>query len=158
MEQQSPRVVSVNVSSGGIPKAPVPAARVLVAGLAGDGHDHDKHNTATQAVSLIDVEDLDDLRAEGFKVFPGATGENVTVRGLNVDGLSVGDRLAFSGGVEVELTKVRKPCFVLDAIDPRLKEAIAGRCGFLAKVIREGELGPGESVELVRCAAVETGT
>jgi len=147
-----PVVVAINTSPGGIPKRPVASARVLHGGLAGDGHDHAKHNTPLQAVSIIDAEDLDDLRAEGFDVAPGATGENLTVRGLGVDELEVGDRLSFAGGVVLELTKRRAPCFVLDAIDPRLKKAIVGRCGFLARVLTPGELRAGETILLARSA------
>ena len=146
-------MVSVNISGGGIPKLPVEMARVLSAGLQSDRHNHEKHNTPLQAISIIDVEDLDDLRAEGFDVHPGATGENITVRNLNVDALNVGDRLRFSGGVELELTKVRQPCYVLDAIDPQLKKAIIGRCGFLAKVVGEGELRAGEEIKVIALAA-----
>ncbi|MHC4948992.1 MAG: MOSC domain-containing protein, partial [Planctomycetota bacterium] len=54
------------------------------------------------------------------------------------------------GGVELELTKRRKPCFVLDAISPRLKEVIPGRCGFLARVVRPGPVAPGETIEVDR--------
>jgi MOSC domain-containing protein YiiM len=121
-----------------------------VTGLENDGHHHAKHNTPVQAVSIIDEEDLADLKHEGFDVFPGATGENITVRGLNVDTLNVGDRLQFAGGVELELTKPRKPCYVLDAIHPELKHTIIGRCGFLAKVIREGEVRIGETIRIAQ--------
>lgn len=149
---KQPRVVSINTSPGGIPKRPVQVAAVVRAGLIGDGHNHEKHITPMQAISILDVEDLDDLCREGFEVFPGATGENITARDLNVDALSVGDRLRFSGGVEIELTKRRKPCYVLDAIDPQLKRVIVGRCGFLAKVIHEGEIRAGETIEVIRAA------
>jgi MOSC domain-containing protein YiiM len=148
-QRVSPLVISVNISSGGIPKTPVGEAEVTTRGLRDDVHNHDKHNTPQQALSILDEEDLDDLRAEGFAVSPGATGENLTVRGLNIDARAVGDRLVFSSGVEIELTKVRKPCYVLDAIDPQLKEVIVGRCGFLAKVIRTGTIRPHETIEIV---------
>ena len=62
--------------------------------------------------------------------------------------MSVGTILAFEGGVILELTKERKPCYVLDAIDPRLKEEIIGRCGFYAKVLQEGLIKPGESIHI----------
>jgi len=146
--QSTPQVVSINISAGGIPKRPVQRIEVLESGLRDDAHHHEKHNTPLQAISLIDVEDLDDLRAEGFWVHPGATGENITVRNLQVDGLVVGDRLKFSGGVELELNKVRQPCFVLDSIHSQLKKAIIGRCGYLAKVITPGWLTSGESIEV----------
>jgi len=147
MKDATPEVVSVNISPGGIPKTAVESVEVTFDGLAGDGHNHDKHNTPLQAVSLIDLEDLHDLRDEGYDVSPGATGENVTCRGLSVDDLEIGDRLRFSGGLEVELTKRRKPCYVLDAISPDLKKTIVGRCGYLAKVIRPAALRPGETIE-----------
>jgi MOSC domain-containing protein YiiM len=145
-----PTVISVNISVGGIPKVAQPRADILPRGLAGDGHNHDKHNTPTQAVSLIDVEDLDDLRTEGFDVYPGATGENLTLRGLDIDRLCMGDRLRFTGGVELELTKARNPCYVMDAIDPELKKALIGRCGYLARVVHTGVIRPGEAIEVVR--------
>ena len=93
-----------------------------------------------------------------FDVYPGATGENITVRNLDVDALQVGDQLRFAGGVVAEITKTRKPCYVLDAIDPALKQGIFGRCGVLAKVICEGELRTGESIEVVPvCTAFARG-
>lgn len=156
MASTTPTVLSINTSPGGIPKRPHESIEVTPSGLAGDGHNHEKHNNPLFAVSLIDVEDLDDLRDEGFDVYPGATGENVTVRGLDVDDLDIGDRLRFSGGVEVELTKKRKPCYVLDAISPELKKTIVGRCGFLAKVITPGKLATGETIDAVPAGAMET--
>jgi len=150
MNDAAPIVLSVNISPGGIPKKPVEVAHVDATGLRGDGHDHDKHNTPMQAISILDIEDYDDLKREGYEVFPGATGENITCRGLSVDDLANGDRLRFSGGVVLELTKKRKPCFVLDAIDPALKDTIVGRCGYLAKVIVTGELRPGETIAVER--------
>ncbi len=148
MGNPQPTVISVNISPGGIPKLPVEVGRVTVDGLVGDAHDHDKHNTPIQAVSMLDLEDLDDLRNEGYDVAPGVLGENLTVRGLNVDALQPGDRLSLSGGLELEYTKARKPCFVLDAIDPQLKKVVVGRCGGYAKVIISGEVRAGETINV----------
>jgi MOSC domain-containing protein YiiM len=147
------QVVSVNISPGGIPKRPVPVGHVAALGIAGDGHDHPKHGGPLQAISLLDLEDLQDLRGEGFDVGPGACGENLTVTGIDVDGLAIGDRLRLSGGVELEITKQRKPCFVLDPISPDLKTAIDGRCGCYAKVIRDGEIRAGETIVVEHAAA-----
>ncbi len=148
MSDARPTVVSVNISPGGIPKLPIEVGRVTTAGIDRDAHDHEKHNTPLQAISILDLEDLHDLRDEGFDVGPGALGENLTVCGLGVDELSPGDRLRLSGGVELECTKLRKPCFVLDAIDPRLKEVVIGRCGAYTKVITTGEIRAGETIEV----------
>lgn len=142
------RVVSINISKGGIPKRPVPQAAVHTGGLQGDGHNHAKHYRPAQAVSLQDMETLQELTAEGFPLSPGMTGENVNVCGVGVNALPVGSRLIFSGGVEIEITRKRPPCYVLDAIDPRLKKVILGRCGAYARVIREGVIDNGEDITI----------
>ena len=95
-------------------------------------------------------------RAEGYDVGPGALGENLTVRGLNVDDLAPGDRLRLSGGVELEYTKPRKPCYVLDPISPKLKEVVKGRCGGYAKVITPARSGPGSRSTCTMQPANET--
>lgn len=143
-----PQVAAVCISGGGIPKLPQTSATVTFVGLAGDGHDHAKHNSPLQAVCLQDLETLEDLTKEGFALKPGTTGENLTVRDLKVNHLGAGAILEFSGGVVLELTRERKPCYVLDAIDPRLKEVIAGRCGFYARVLREGLIQAGDIIQV----------
>jgi molybdopterin-guanine dinucleotide biosynthesis protein A len=140
----------VNISPGGITKRAVAQCAVGLSGLVDDAHNHEKHNTPERAVSLLDIEMLDALRHEGFDVGPGTAGENVTLEGVHVQRCVVGDHLRFSGGLEVALTSVRKPCYVLDAIDPTLKIAAVGRLGMLARVVRPAALRPGETVEVVR--------
>src|SRR5688572_8379521 len=100
-----PRVISINVSNGGIPKKPIDSVYVRSAGLEGDGHNHEKHYRPIQAVSLQDIEKLNELRGEGYLLYPGATGENVTVTNLDINALPLGTRLEFSGGVVIELSK-----------------------------------------------------
>ena len=139
-------VVAVCVSPGGVPKRSQERAEVTLDGLVGDGHDHEKHRRTDRAVSVQDLELLEQLVAEGYPVGPGIMGENITVQGLDVQGLAVGDRLRFEGGVVLELASVRKPCYVLDAIHPSLKEAVVGRCGFLCRVVAVGVLSPGQRV------------
>ena len=106
-----------------------------------------------QAVCLQDIEKLNELREEGYPLEAGITGENLTMRNLQVNHLPIGTILRFSSGVVMELTKVRKPCYVLDLIHPKLKEDIIGRCGLYAKVVREGRLNIGDLVESVEIPA-----
>ena len=143
-------VVAVCVSSGGVPKRPVDRAEVTPDGLVGDGHDHEKHRRADRAVSIQDLELLEQLVAEGYEVGPGVMGENITVRDVHVQGLVAGDRLRFQEGPVLELASVRKPCYVLDAIHPELKTAVVGRCGFLCRVVELGGLWPGQRVTVER--------
>ena len=145
-----PIVVSLNISKGGIPKWPVESVRVNFAGIEGDGHNHEKHWRSEQAVCLQDIEKLVQLRHEGYVLHCGTTGENIDVCHLNVNELPLGAVLNFSGGVQLEISKIRHPCYVLDGIHSKLKETIIGRCGMYARVLREGILKPGETIRVVR--------
>lgn len=141
----SPRVLAVSISAGGIPKLPQSSAWASRDGLLGDGRNHAKHVRPDRAVSLWDLEILEQLSAEGFSLTPGAAGENLTVAGLNVQQMTPGTLLQI-GDVILKLEQPRKPCYVLDAIDPRLKEVIVGRCGYMASVVREGIIAPGMTI------------
>lgn len=143
------RVLAVCLSPGGIPKKPVERAEAREDGLVGDGHDHEKHRSNARAILVQDDELLEELRAEGYDVGWGAMGENLTVRGLRVQELLPGTRLLFSGGLEIELTEPRRPCFVLDAIDPNLKSAVVGRSGYMARVVRPAAIRPGEGIDVL---------
>lgn len=136
-----PCVIAVNISPGGIPKQPQPFALAVKEGLIGDGHNHVKHIRPDRAISLLDWEIIQQLVGEGFPLVPGAAGENLTVCGLHVQELPPGTLLQI-GEVILRLEQPRKPCYVLDSIDPRLKESIVGRCGYMASVVQEGTLSP----------------
>ncbi len=145
------KLIAVCVSPGSIPKRMVSAVRVTRDGLAGDGHAHAKHNRPERAVSLFDLEILTQLQKEGFPLYPGAIGENLTVAGLHVQRLSPGTLLGF-GQVLLRLEEPRKPCYVLDTINPCLKDIIVGRCGYMASVVQGGIIQPG--MEIVSPSAI----
>jgi len=152
MHRRDPFILSINTSKGGIPKLPVGSVRVTFCGLEGDGHNHEKHYHPLQAVCLQDIEQLAEIKAKGYPLFPGATGENLTVQNLNVNGLPLGTILQLSGGVVLEISKIRKPCYIMDSIHPQLKTDAWGRHGMYAKVIGEGVLHVGESIQVIPCA------
>ena len=143
-----PYVLAVSISPGGIPKCPQQSAMALIDGLIGDGRNHAKHIRRDRAVSLWDYEILQRLVGEGFALTPGAAGENLTVVGLSVQEMAPGTLLRI-GNVVLQLQQPRKPCYVLDAIDPRLKEVIVGRCGYMASVVREGMIRPGMPISVI---------
>ena len=153
---RQPHVTSINVSRGGIPKLPVPRIFIHAGGLEGDGHNHAKHYRPTQAVSLQDIEKLEELNKEGYALYEGATGENLNVSRLNVNALPIGAKLLFSGGVVIEITRMRPPCYVLDSISPQLKKDIIGRCGVYAKVIKPGSLANGETIQVIEPSHEQT--
>ena len=139
------KIVAVCASGGGIPKRLLAAAQVAMEGLQGDAHAHAKHNRPERAVSLFDLEILTQLQKEGFPLYPGAIGENLTVAGLHVQKLPPGTLLEI-GEVLLRLEEPRRPCYVLDAIHPSLKDVIVGRCGYMASVVREGSIEAGMDI------------
>ena len=145
---RSASVLAVSISEGGIPKRPVSSATVARTGIVGDGRNHAKHIRLDRAISLIDLEILEQLGQEGFALEPGAAGENLTVVGLGVQNMSPGTVLQI-GDVLLKLEQPRKPCYVLDSISPQLKTAIIGRCGYMASVLSEGHVRPGSTVSVV---------
>lgn len=147
MTSPAGKLVAVCISTGSIPKRSVDGVRTTTNGLEGDEHAHDKHNRPDRAVSLFDWEILTQLQGEGFHLYPGAIGENLTVAGLHVQHLPPGTLLEI-GNVLLRLEQPRKPCYVLDAIDPSLKDVIVGRCGYMASVVREGIIDPSMSIKV----------
>lgn len=147
--QEAATVTAVCISPGGIPKRLVSLAEVQADGLVGDGHNHEKHRRPQRAVCIQDIELLDRLRAEGYPVEPGTMGENLTVRGLNVQQMSPGDVLRCEDGPVLKLTEVRRPCYVLDAIHPNLQHAVVGRCGYFAEVVNPGRVWPGQRIAVL---------
>jgi MOSC domain-containing protein YiiM len=135
-----------------VPKRTVPAADVQPDGLVGDDHDHEKHRRSHRAVCIQDIELLEQLRAEGYPVEPGTMGENLTVRGLHVQQMAAGQRLSFKDGPVLELTEVRKPCYVLDGIHPTIQQAASGRCGYFARVVTPGRVLPRQPITVQRSA------
>lgn len=151
---KTPHILAFCVSPGGIPKLPLAKGHVTFSGLAGDGRNHAKHIRPDRALSLWDHEILQQLVAEGFQLTPGAAGENLTVCGLNVQQLSPGTLLRV-GDVVLKLEQPRKPCYVLDTIDPRLKEVIVGRCGYMASVLCKGVIRPGMPIEVITASDMD---
>lgn len=143
------KLVQVNVSGGGMPKLPVKSVRVGVDGLAGDWQKNRKyHGGRDRAVCLFSVELYEELRADGVDVGPGSLGENFTTEGVDMRSIGKGSRLRV-GGCLIEVTEVRVPCRSLDKWDKRLMKLMKGRSGWLAKVVEEGEVRPGDEITVV---------
>ena len=166
------RVLSVNVGqreevligsepkTTGIVKKPVSGAvRVMHLGLTGDHIVSTKHHGGPdQAVYLYTQQDYDWWAGQlGEAPEPGTFGENVTLDLAGPD-VRVGDRYRV-GGALLEVTAPRIPC---DTFAARMgdtgfvkKFREARRPGFYARVLEEGEIEAGDSVE--RQAAPEDG-
>ena len=147
------RLLHVNVSRGGVPKRQVDAARITATGVEGDRQSADTvHGGPHRAVSILGIEAIQRVAAEGHPIAPGTTGENLTTEGFDVSTLPAGTRLAIGDEVELELAAPAGPCETIR------ESFIGGRFARLngdrhptdsrmyARVITEGEVRPGDPI------------
>lgn len=159
-------LLQLNVSRGGIPKRPVEAGYVAALGILGDAVAHPTfHGGPNQAILLLTIEAIEEIIAMGYRVYPGALGENFTVIGLDRKTMRLGDRYRI-GACVIELSKMRRPCQTLDVYGAGIQKRIFdaqvkagdtssprwGLAGFYARVIEQGMVRTGDSV--VKASAV----
>lgn len=149
------RVFQINTSPGGVPKRAVRSAEVGPLGLDGDGVNHPKiHGGPERAVCVWSLERVLALQEEGHPVFPGSTGENLTLAGLDWDALVPGAVLAFERGVRLQLASFTTPCRTIAGsfADGRFKrigqERHPGWSRLYARVLTPGTLTTGEAVRV----------
>jgi len=94
-------------------------------------------------VLLMDSETL-----ELMELAPGIIRENITTRGINVNGLNVGERLRV-GASKLEISVVCTPCDQLEKIRPGLRRELRGRRGMLCRVIAGGIIRQGDAIERI---------
>jgi MOSC domain-containing protein YiiM len=142
--------------STGIFKEPV-EGRVTLHALNLDGDrqaDLTVHGGPAKAVYAYPSEHYPFWRGElpGVELPWGMFGENFTTEGLLETAVNVGDRFRV-GTAELQVTQPRMPCYKLGVKFGRadmLKRFLAsGRTGFYFAVLREGEVGAGDDVELI---------
>lgn len=82
----------------------------------------------------------------------GVFGENFTTEGLFETEMNIGDRFRI-GSAEVMVTQPRMPCYKLGIRFGRThivkRFLVSERTGFYFSVLKEGEVGPGDQVELI---------
>ena len=159
----APAVLQINVSRGGVPKWPVPEANATANGLIGDSWAHPKiHGGPRQAVLLIASEGLDELSALGFRLYPGALGENITTRGLDRRAVRFSQRYRIGEAI-IQITKLRSPCSTLDVYGNGIQAAIFdaqaragnpssprwGLSGYYAAVTHAGRIRTGDPIALL---------
>ncbi len=160
-------IVSVNVGTvrtverggelitTGIFKEPV-AGRVRLRGVNFDGDDQaDRgvHGGRERAAYAYASEDYDWWSGElGRACAPGTFGENLTTRGIDVNGALIGERWRVGSAV-VQVTSPRIPCYKLamKMDDPKFvrRFAAAVRPGAYLAIVEEGDVAAGDDVEIV---------
>ncbi len=135
-------------------EGPVAVGRLGLEGdLVGDRRVHGGTDKAVYAYALEDVtwweEQLD------RELGPGFFGENLTLRGVEVSGAHIGDRWRI-GSTLLEISEPRHPCWKLATRvgEPRFIKRFeqAGRPGAYLRVLGEGEVRAGDSVEVEEAA------
>lgn len=144
-------------------------------GLDGDAHAGKWH----RQVSLLGVESVDKMRAQGLDLEPGAFGENLLTQGLDLVSLPIGTLLAVfpaeaggtAGGAAsdgaavpgaattgprldaasalLELTQIGKECHDRCAIYHTVGDCVMPREGVFVRVLRGGPVAVGDRIEVL---------
>ncbi len=156
-------VLQVSISRGGVPKRAITEGDVTPLGIAGDGYNHPEiHGGPSQAVLLVSSEAIAELTAQGFPLYPGALGENITTAGIDRKQWRTGQRWRIGQAI-VELTTPRAPCDTLSVYgfgiqravyDPQVKAGDPSSprwamAGFYASVVQPGIVRPGDPILLL---------
>ena len=147
-------------------KAPC-ASLTLIEGLGVEGDAHsgaavqhlsrikqDPTQPNLRQVHLIHSELLDEMAEHGHVLAPGALGENVTTRGLDILALATDTRLHI-GETVIRVTGLRNPCRQIEEFMPGLLKlmvekrtdgSLNRKCGVMAVVERGGEMALGDPI------------
>lgn len=137
-------------------------------GVAGDAHAGVtvKHRSRVRAdptqpnlrqVHLVAAELLDEANGVGFDVSPGALGENVTTRGIDLIDLPRGTVLGLGDTVRLEVTGLRNPCSQIEDFRPGLLKFMIGRrpdgtpllrTGIMTVVLSGGMVRAGDAIAI----------
>jgi len=108
-------------------------------------------------VHLLQMELLDELQASGFRIVPGALGENVTTSGIDLPGLPAGTLLHLGERAVVRVTGLRNPCSQIEDFHEGLLAAVLSRdqdghvarkTGVMAVVLSSGIVRTGDPVRV----------
>ena len=150
-----PEVVAVHQSPRHTFSKERVAALTLIAGLGVQGDVHCgvtvKHRSRVakdpfapnlRQVHLLHEVLFDELLAwHGFEVMPGALGENITTRGIDLLGLPVDTELHFGAGAVVRLTGLRNPCSQIDKFKRGLMAAVLDKTADGQLIRKSGVMG-----------------
>lgn len=148
----------------GIDKHPVDEVRrITFTGLSGDAQgDLKRHGGPEKAVHHYPHDHYASWRAElddaERLASPGAFGENLSTSGLVEADVAVGDVFRL-GSALLQVSQGRQPCWKLNlrfgVKDMALRVQQSGRTGWYYRVLEEGDVAPGDALQLVHRATPE---
>lgn len=149
-------LVAINLSSGGVPKLPVPSATVGPLGIEGDKQRNTRlHGGPARALCLYTLEAIERLRGEGHPISPGSTGENLTLAGLEPAAMRPGVRLQIGDAVQIEITSYTVPCkniaesFTFKHFQRADQRFHPGDSRVYARVLQGGTVAVGDPVQVL---------
>lgn len=147
----------INISKGGVPKVPVNSAYVSKNGLVGDKQKNKKyHGGPDRALCLFSMDIIETLQKEGHPIFPGSTGENLSIYYSAYASLANGIKLQIGEDVLIEIVSYAAPCrtirasFVQDAFNRISQKLNKGNSRLYAKVLKEGWIKKGDEICTVK--------
>ena len=141
-----PKVVAICISDRrGIQKKAVKSAVFLENfGIEGDAHGGKWH----RQVSVLQHEAIEDFKARGAEICPGAFGENLIIDGIDFEHLPIRSLLKI-GDVVLEATQHGKECHTHCQIYHKMGECIMPRLGTFFEVRHGGEVKVGDEVKII---------
>ena len=130
----------------GVQKKNVHTVKVVEGyGIENDAHGGNWH----RQISLLGQESIDKMTALGVEgLDPGKFAENLTTEGICLYRLPVGTKLEI-GPCLVEVTQIGKHCHQHCEIYKKVGMCIMPKEGIFVKVLREGEIHPGDSIKVL---------
>lgn len=139
------KVIAISISrKKGIPKTNIDTANLIENfGIDGDIHAGNWH----RQVSFLAIESINKMRDAGIpKLRPGAFAENITTEFINLPVIEIGSRIKIGVEAELEITQIGKECHDKCAIFVKIGDCVMPREGIFARVIKSGNIKPGDQI------------
>ena len=148
-------IFQISLSNGGVPKLAYHRAEITENGIFGDRQNDLRHHGGTdRALCLYSLECIKTLQSEGHPIFPGSTGENLTITGLDWHRLEPGVKLAVGASVRIEIASYTPPCrkiaasFTNGDVSRISQKSHPGHSRLYARVLTTGRVRIGDTVAI----------
>lgn len=114
-------------------------------GIKNDAHAGPWH----RQVSFLSSENIEKARLNGLDVTFGDFAENIATVGIDWKSVPVGTTVKLGSSAVVEITQIGKECHKKCAIYYAAGDCIMPKEGVFARVLKEGRIACGDTVELI---------